>query len=108
MFKSDSAQMQSDATPVWQTRLRVADRHWELSIFPTEAYLLQHRPWLAWGVGVIGLMLAALLQIVLLAVTGRAILVERQVTEKTDEIRRNNAALARSEERYRSVVDNVT
>lgn len=107
LFRSDSKARPSEYTPVWQTRLTMADREWEMRVFPSEVYLQQHRPWLAWGVGVVGLVLTALLQILMLGVTGRTRLVQRQVDEQTIEIRTKNAALIVSEERYRSVVDNI-
>jgi len=107
LFRSDADARPSEGAAVWQTRLMMADRAWDMRVFHTEAYLNQHRPWLAWGVGVVGLMLAALLQMVLLAITGRAVLVQRKVAEQTVEIRSKNAALVQSEERYRSVVDTI-
>ncbi len=107
LFRSDADASPSDGAAVWRTRVMMADRSWDLSIFHTEAYLNENRPWLAWGVGVVGLMLSALLQMVLLAITGRAILVQRKVAEQTVEIRSKNVALIQSEERYRSVVDTI-
>ncbi|WP_373976125.1 CHASE domain-containing protein [Chitinibacter sp. SCUT-21] len=72
---------------IWRQTLRLADRDWELKVLPTAAYLEQHRSWLAWTVGVFGLLFATMLQIILLGVTGRASLIERKVLEQTEEIR---------------------
>ncbi len=92
----------------WRGHLRVGDRDWHLTLSGTPAYLRQHRTWAAWGVGVVGLVFAALLQIMLLGYTGRAhltqlhntaleaaearlrelnVTLERQVVEQTDELR---------------------
>jgi PAS domain S-box-containing protein len=92
---------------VWRTRLKMSDRNWDLSVFPTEEYLQQHRPWVAWAIGVAGLIGATLLQVLLLSVTGRAAVIRRQVDEQTLKISAQSEALSRSEERYRSVVDQL-
>jgi len=49
----------------WKTALRMGDRDWALSIYTTTIYRQQHRTWIAWVVGVAGILLAALLQILL-------------------------------------------
>ena len=56
----------------WRGHLRVGDRDWHLTLNATPAYLRQHRSWAAWGVGMVGLVFAALLQILMLGYTGRA------------------------------------
>jgi diguanylate cyclase (GGDEF)-like protein len=63
----------------WQGPLRVGDQDWTLVLSATPAYLQQHRSWVAaWGVGMVGLLFAALLQILLLGFTGRTYLSQRQ------------------------------
>ncbi len=101
---------QTQAVPgaaVWERRLMMADREWTLRLFVTEAYVQKHRSWIAWGVGVAGLMFAALLQLFLLAVTGKTALINRQVSKQTEEISAKNEALTKSEEEYRSVVESI-
>ena len=56
----------------WKTRLRIGDRDWTLSVHTTEKYRQQHRPWMAWAVGVVGLLFATLLQILMFGITGRS------------------------------------
>ncbi len=102
LFESDDGKSPYNAEYAWQTSLAVADRHWTLDVFPTAAYLEGHHTMLAWSVGVIGLMFATLLQITLLAMTGRTTLVQRQVREQTIELRRakeeaDSASLAKSQ-----------
>ena len=67
----------------------MGDRDWKLLVFTSERYLQRHRPWLAWVVGVGGLLFAALLQTLMLGITGRTAIFQRQ-----------NDALRDSEERY--------
>ncbi|AUB79747.1 CHASE domain-containing protein [Candidatus Thiodictyon syntrophicum] len=61
----------------WGTVLRLGDRDWDLSVTPTADYRQQHRPWLAWAVGVAGLMFATLLQVLMLGMTGRTAVIQR-------------------------------
>jgi len=103
LYRSDTKASVAANGPVAQMRLMMADREWTLRVIPTEAYLQAHRPWLAWGVGVISLMFVALLQVLMLGLTGRTALIQRRVDEQTDEIRAKSAALAASEARYRQV-----
>jgi PAS domain S-box-containing protein len=85
--------------PVWTSGLRMGDREWDLSVYTTESYRQQHRPWLAWAVGVAGLLFTTLLQVLMLGMTGRTALIQRQ-----------NDALKASEERtqrYRDHLEDV-
>ena len=68
----------------WQTVLQMGDRTWLLSVHTTSAYQQQHRSWMAWIVGVVGLIFAALLQIMVLGMTGRTTLILRKNKEIED------------------------
>ena len=84
----------------WKTGLRMGDRNWELAVFTTESYRLRHRPWLAWVVGVAGLMFATLLQTLMLGMTGRTAVIQRQneaLKENQTELLRKDRALMQSE-----------
>jgi len=61
----------------WSTQLRMGDRDWRLAISASEDYRQAHRPWLAWAVGVIGLIFATLLQVLMLGMTGRTAIIQR-------------------------------
>jgi PAS domain S-box-containing protein len=65
----------------WKTRLRIADRELELSVYSTKEYWRQHRSWRGWAVGVAGLIFAALLQVLMLGMTGRTIVIQRKNEE---------------------------
>lgn len=71
----------------WRRILKVADRRWELSVYPTASYLAGQHSILVWVVGAGALLLGALLQTLMLAMSGRSMLVERQVKEQTIELR---------------------
>ena len=67
------------ATPVdWSTHLRMGDRDWLLAVSVGEDYRQAHRPWLAWAVGVVGLLFATLLQVLMLGMTGRTAIIQRK------------------------------
>ena len=77
----------------WQTEIPMADRTWIVSVRPTADYLMQDHHWTAFGVGVGGLTLAALLQMLLLVSTGRTSIVERRVAEQNAELRHQTETL---------------
>jgi diguanylate cyclase (GGDEF)-like protein len=90
----------------WQRVLNLDDREWILTVSATAGYLQQHRSWAAWAVGVAGLVFAALLQVLMLGMTGRAHLIQRQNTALQAEIAERRLAaqaLRKSEERYRDL-----
>lgn len=107
LYRSDSKTVIAGQEPAWQKRLMMADREWTLKLFVTEAYVQQQRSWIAWGVGIVGLLLVGLLQSSMLAMTCRTALIARQVSEQTEEINTKNTALTKSEEKYRSVVESI-
>lgn len=86
LFQSDHGEHQPIKPYTWQASLSMADRAWQLDVYPTADYLHKNRPWLAWGTGIAGLLFAALLQVVMLAMTGRAFAVQRLVDEQTIEL----------------------
>ena len=53
LYRTPGASPAAAGMPAWTTRLLMTDREWELRVVPTVAYIEQHRPWLAWGVGVL-------------------------------------------------------
>jgi len=68
----------------WSTGLMMADRSWTLQVYPTPGYLREHRSWFAWGIGVAGLLFSALLQMMMLAMSGRTFAVQQQVEQQTE------------------------
>ncbi|MBX3617342.1 CHASE domain-containing protein [Nitrosomonas sp.] len=77
----------------WWTKLVMADRSWELIIFPDTAWLNAHRPWHAWALSFAGLLVASMLQMLMLVTTGRTMLIQETVDEQTAQLRANSEAL---------------
>ncbi len=73
----------------WKNPLRMGDRDWELSVYTTERYRQEHRPWVAWAVGMAGLMFVTLLQVLMLGMTGRTAVIQR----KNEELKTAEGAL---------------
>ena len=122
-------------TANWKTSLRMGDRNWELSVYTTAVYRQQHRSLMAWAVGVAGLLIATVLQILLLGMTGRTAMILRkneeilgmsrtleekvtertgqlseansQLTEEVNEHRHTELALQVSEARVRAITDSA-
>lgn len=100
LFRSNTAAALDNVDYLWQTRTQAANRIWEITIYPTTAYLHKQPTPAAWFISVIGLFFTALLQVLMLVVTGRTSLVERKVREQTyelqqkrDELQDSNAQL---------------
>jgi len=87
LFRSGTSEALPSGAYLWKTQLSVANRSWEMSVFPTAAFLHQQRSWSAWFAGIAGLLFASVLQILFLATTGRTFTVQRKVDEQTKEIR---------------------
>ncbi|MDH4395005.1 MAG: CHASE domain-containing protein [Limnobacter sp.] len=77
----------------WTNTLNVADRSWTIELIPSTAYLQAQRPLFAWVAGVMGIFFAALLQVMLMAISGRTELVRRKVHEQTQFIENQNRQL---------------
>ncbi|MER0169267.1 MAG: response regulator [Nitrosomonas sp.] len=77
----------------WRTTLTMADRSWELVIFPDAKWLSAHRPWQSWALCFAGLLVASMLQMLMLVTTGRTLLIQETVDEQTAQLRANSEAL---------------
>lgn len=93
LFRSDNGAAKPVALYSWQTNLTLADRLWRLDVFPTTTYLRQNRSWFAWGTGIAGMLFATLLQVVMLAMTGRTFAIQRLVNDQTIELQQAKAQL---------------
>ncbi len=78
---------------LWQHKLRVADRSWRLSVYPTSQFEQERSHWTAVLVGSAGMALTALLQMLLLVTTGKTAVVQRKVLEQTAALRDASEAL---------------
>ncbi len=73
-------------------------RTWTLTMSPTPAYLAAQRSWQAWAVLAAGLLFIALLEVVLLVVTGRGARIEALVADRTADLKRAEEALRHAKE----------
>jgi PAS domain S-box-containing protein len=87
VFQSDSATQPSRQASVLKIPLVMADRTWELAVYPTAAYRSAHRPWIAWATAIVGLLLAVLLQVLLLVTSGHAAAIEDKVKSQGAELK---------------------
>ena len=81
LFRSDAPAAGRGGAPEeaaeWSAALDVGGRRWTLAVQRTAEWGQGKRPWLAWAVGVTGLVFATLLQVLLLGMTGRAAVIAR-------------------------------
>lgn len=93
LFRSSAKAPIVNSDYIWHSRMVLADRIWELKVSPTNAYLNKQPTPLAWIISVIGLFFTALLQVLMLVVTGRTNVVEKKVQEQTRELNVKREAL---------------
>ena len=89
LYRSSGMAALADQPPGWQTTLRMGDRDWVLSVHAAKIYHREQRVGMVWALGAAGLLLALLLQILMLGMTGRTAVIQRQ-----------HDALKASEDRY--------
>ena len=91
----------------WQQLLQLGDRTWELRVFPSAAYLQQHRSWVSVLADAGCLLLVGLLQILLLSTLGKTALVQRRVEEQTAQLQAQGALLMEREENFHTFFDTI-
>lgn len=93
MYRSSATDMPVYDDYAWYTEIKFADRTWAMKVTPTVEYINKHPRPLAWAISIVGLFFTALLQILMLVITGRTNLVEKKVREQTRELQLNRDAL---------------
>jgi len=97
IYRSQNGVEPENSRYLWQKQLLMGDRIWNMKLWPTHEYIEQHRPWITWVIGATGLLLSALLQLLILIITGRTTIFERKLLEQTHELKlRNNAVQDRN------------
>lgn len=94
LFSNVTARASDKNSMRYRSDLQIADRIWQLELVPTANFATQKSQWLASAVAIVGLVLATLMQVLLLGVTGRTAVVERRVLEQTAELNTKSRALA--------------
>ena len=93
VYQSEDEPPPKDPASVMKIPLTMGDRTWELGVYPTAAHRAAHRPWVAWGTGAIGVLLAALLLVLLLVTTGQAAVAERKARRQGAQLETQGAEL---------------
>lgn len=83
-----------DSFFAWHHTMKMADRTWTLTVFPSPQYFQHVHSWTGLAAGAGGLALVVLLQVLLLVTSGRTAIVQRKVAEQTTEIQLKSEALA--------------
>lgn len=94
VYRSDKAELTAfNEDYLWKSYLNVADRQWEIRVFASNEYLSHQSIPIVWILSVVSLFFTALLQVLMLVITGRTNLVESKVREQTLELQGNRDAL---------------
>ena len=86
LYRSKAATVPVNNDYFWHTNMQFADRTWELRVSPTVEHINQQSTPVAWVISIVGLFFTALLQVLMLVITGRTNLVEKKVREQTHEL----------------------
>ncbi len=90
----------------WHADLQLADRTWRLSVWFSPDYVREHRSLLSSFVGVSGMLFVAVLQLLLLSMSGRAAVYERKVDAQRADLRQLDSALNERMLEMQSILDN--
>lgn len=93
VFRSHFQQKVLNEQYAWQGKVNIANRTWNLRVFPSNEYLYKQPAPMTWVLSLIGLFFAAILQVLMLVVTGRHGVVARRVREQTKELQAKSDAL---------------
>lgn len=92
--KSDVPVFQTSALPTLMGKeymlkfdLNFVDRYWQIEVTPSQRYMQQMRSFMPLAVGVGSLLAVAMLQILVLTITGQNSVIRRKVEEQTRELR---------------------
>ena len=94
------------AAVVWQTTISGGGREWQVSYALQAAYAREMRSLLPPVVGVAGMLFVSVLQLLLLAMTGRAAAVDRKVRAQTADLVQLDAQLRDRMMELQSILDN--
>jgi PAS domain S-box-containing protein len=87
----DDAKIESKM--IWVKKIDFAGRHWQMTLYPTSQFLVEHRSLVTWVILAMGLVIASLLQAMLLGITGREFSIQQQVEQQTEDISEKNLVL---------------
>jgi len=89
----------------WESDLSMGNRTWRIEIRPNVRYVEQHASLLPWLILFIGLLYASLLSSYLLTLTGRAVVIQTIVEERTAQLVVTQAALRQQGEYYQLMMN---
>jgi len=90
----------------WTKTVEADSRRWQLAVSFSPEYQREHRSLLGPVVGIAGMLFISVLQLMLLAMTGRAAVVERKVRSQTEDLRNLDSALQARMMEMQSILDN--
>lgn len=91
----------------WTEDIRVIDRNWKIEIISTVDYFNNNRSLTSLIIGITGLVLAALLQIIMLAMTGRSFSINKTVNEQTKKLKDQGSALQSAVDEHLRLISRI-
>lgn len=107
LFNSAPTDLMTDAVMSTSHVIEHADDNWRIDYLPSRLFLETYSNWSFFWVVSLALFFFSLLSVWLMTITGRYKLVEDEVLEKTSALKERSELLAKSEKKYRQLVENL-
>ena len=94
----------------WKTTIRIGQRSWNLVIEASDQFLIQYQSWIPWSMLIIGFIFPAVLGMLLMVLTGHAILDHQKASVLANEVKlRQNVeqSLTKSEKLYKDTFEHA-
>ena len=91
----------------FQKVVTIGHRQWQFDYYPTQKFINTYSTWSFYWIITGAFFVLSLLCAFLLSTTGRVQQVRQEVANKTSEIQQNSKLLAKSEEKYRRLIENI-
>lgn len=104
---TDSMRFMTDSVFEASHIIEHADDSWLIEYLPSRLFLETHSNWSFFWVVSLALFFFSLISVWLMTITGRYKLVENEVREKTSALNERSELLAKSEKKYRRLVENL-
>jgi diguanylate cyclase (GGDEF)-like protein/PAS domain S-box-containing protein len=98
----------SERSPLkFKKEVTVGSQQWQFDYYPTQQFISTYATWNYYWIITGAFFVLSLLCAFLLSASGRVQQVRQEVDNKTDEIQQNAKLLAKSEEKYRRLIENI-
>ena len=100
-------ELSEKASLKFQKQITIGSRQWQFDYYPTQQFISTYATWTFYWIITGAFFVLSLLCAFLLSASGRVQQVRQEVDTKTHEIQQNIKLLAKNEEKYRRLIENI-